>query len=248
MMYLPTRGRSQRSVPTPGTWFDYEVVNVYPHDRQAFTQGLVFRDGFLFESTGGAGQSSLRKVQLETGRVIQQIPIESQYFAEGLAAYGDRLIQLTWRSHIGFVYDMATFAAARTFGYSGEGWGLAQEKNRLVMSDGTSVLRFLDPETLQETGRLAVTEGMSPVGHLNELEVVNGEIFANVWRTDYIVIISPETGHVSGWIDLTGLLSPADRTQPVDVLNGIAHDGERDRLFVTGKLWPSLFEIRITRR
>lgn len=251
VVFIQARGRPE---PTRGqgalTWYDYRIVNVYPHDPEAFTQGLIFRDGFLFESTGLHGRSSLRKVRPETGEVLRQHSIESQHFGEGLADSGNRLVQLTWRSNLGFIYDLETFALQGTFSYPGEGWGLARDENRLIMSDGTSSLRFLDPKTLRETGRLNVTEDNQSVPDLNELEVVKGEIFANVWQTDHIVIIDSQSGRVTGRIDLTGLLPPADRARPVDVdvLNGIAYDADRDRLFVTGKLWPKLFEIRPARR
>lgn len=250
VVYSQARTRSELPPQTvdPVAVYDYQVVNTYPHDRGAFTQGLIFRNGFLFESTGQHGTSSLRKVRLETGAVVQQIPIDSKYFAEGLADYGTRLIQLTYQTNIGFIYDLESFALQRTFTYPGEGWGLARDTNRLVMSDGTSRLRFLDPDTLSETGRLTVTDAGQPVERLNELEMVKGEVFANVWQTDFLVMISPQSGRVTGRIDLRGILSSADRAQPVDVLNGIAYDVERDKLFVTGKLWPKLFEIRLVRR
>jgi glutamine cyclotransferase len=242
------RGRPEPSVSPGDTQvYSYRVVNVYPHDPEAFTQGLVYRDGFLYESTGLNGRSSLRKVRLETGEVIQQRQVDAQYFGEGLADWGGKLIQLTWRSNVGFVYDRASFNLERTFAYVGEGWGLTHDDTRLIMSDGSSSLRFLDPATLQETGRLTVTDRGRPVGGLNELEVVRGEIYANVWQTDRIARIAPASGHVTGWIDLSGLLPPSDQ-RGVDVLNGIAYDGEHDRLFVTGKLWPKLFEIALVRR
>jgi glutamine cyclotransferase len=248
VVYLTARGGSPLPAQDAVAWYDYEVVNVYPHDRNAFTQGLIFRDGFLFESTGLNGRSSLRKVRLETGEVMQQRAIDPAHFAEGLTDFGNRLVQLTWQSNLGFVYDLPTFAVLRTFDYPGEGWGLTRDDARLIMSDGTATLRFLNPDTLRETGRVTVTDGPQPVEFLNELEMVRGELFANVWQTDRIVIVSPGTGRVTGRIDLTGLLPPADRVPPVDVLNGIAWDAERDRLFVTGKLWPRLFEIRLRRR
>jgi glutaminyl-peptide cyclotransferase len=231
----------------PPAWHHYEVVNAYPHDPTAFTQGLLFRDGYLFESTGQYGRSTLRRVRLETGEVLQQQPLAAQYFAEGLAAWDDRLIQITWQSGVGFVYNVASLALEDTFEYPGEGWGLTAADDRLVMSDGTPVLRFLDPQTLVETGRLRVTYDGQAIAGLNELEFVNGELYANVWQTDQIVIIDLETGRVGGVLDLRGLLPPADRARPVDVLNGIAYDATGDRLFVTGKLWPKLFEIRIDR-
>jgi glutamine cyclotransferase len=224
----------------------HEIVGSFPHDSRAFTQGLVFRDGFLYESTGRNGESSLRKVEIETGTVVQRLGLGRQYFAEGLAAWGTQLVQLTWDTNIGFVYDRATFKQQRTFTYQGEGWGLADDGRRLVMSDGTPTLRFLNPETLAEVGRVRVLDGPAAVDHLNELEVVKGEIFANVWLTDRIAVIAPSTGKVTAWIDLKGLMPP--QSDGNAVLNGIAYDVVRDRLFVTGKLWPRMFEIRVVRR
>jgi glutamine cyclotransferase len=237
-------GTQQDSV----TWYDYEVVNVYPHDPGAFTQGLLFRDGFLFESTGRQGHSTVRKVRLPTGEVLQERVVDASYFAEGLTDWKDSLVQLTWRAGVGFVYDLETFALRRVFRYPGEGWGLARCGGRLVMSDGTPVLRFLDPETLVETGRVSVAASGKPIGNLNELEVVRGKVFANVWQTDQIVIIDPRNGMVTGRIDLEGLLTPKERNRSAGVLNGIAYDSAGDRLFVTGKLWPRLFEIRLRQR
>ena len=236
--------QAQRSQSAPV--YGYEVVNVYPHDRNAFTQGLLYREGVLYESTGLNGRSSLRKVQLETGKVLQQIEIENRYFAEGLTDWGSRLVQLTWNTNLGFVYDLGSFKRLQTFSYEGEGWGLARDTRRIVMSDGTSTLRFLDPQTFTVTGRIAVTDGNVPVRDLNELEMIDGQLYANVWTTDRIAMISPETGRVTAWIDLAGLM-PRGAVSGDAVLNGIAYDAERKRLFVTGKLWPSLFEIRIRR-
>lgn len=227
--------------------FGYQVVRSYPHDPGAFTQGLVYFDGHLFEGTGLNGRSSIRKVKLENGEVVQIQPLEPQYFGEGIAIWRDSLIQLTWQSGVGFVYDRSTFRRTRTFKYRGEGWGLTNDGKRLIMSDGTPYLRFLDPATLQETGRVQVRDGAAPVDELNELEFVKGEIYANVWNTDRIARIAPATGQVTGWIDLKGLLSPRE-AQGVDVLNGIAYDAAADRLFVTGKLWPRIFEIKLVRR
>ena len=225
--------------------YDYEIVNVYPHDPEAFTQGLLFRDGFLFESTGVKGRSTVRKVRLETGEVIQERKLDSEYFGEGLTDWEDNLVQLTWHAGIGFVYDLQTLSLQRTFRYSGEGWGLARDRNRLIMSDGTPTLRFLNAETLVETGRLRVREAGVPLANLNELEVVRGKILANVWQSGQIVIIEAETGNVSGRINLQGLLTRAERLRSVDVLNGIAYDPANNRIFVTGKRWPKLFEIRL---
>lgn len=225
----------------------YQVVKIYPHDRQAFTQGLVYHDGFLYEGTGLAGQSALRKVRLENGEVVQQHRLEPHYFGEGIAVWDNTIAQLTWQSEIGFVYDRATFKPVRTFRYTGEGWGLTHDGKRLIMSDGSDTLRFLDPGSQKETGRLTVRDGARAVPHLNELEFIRGEIYANVWQTERIARISPRTGQVVGWIDLAGLLDPRDRPG-VDVMNGIAYDAVGDRLFVTGKLWPKLFEVRIKPR
>ena len=227
--------------------YNYEIVNRYPHDPEAFTQGLLFRDGFLYESTGLNGRSSLRKVELETGRVVQRFDVDERYFAEGLADWNDRLIQLTWESNVAFVYDFASFKQVGTFDYSGEGWGLTQDGTRLIMSDGSSTLRFRDPATFKETGQIAVRDGGLMVDDLNELEFVKGQIYANVWFVDSIAMIAPDSGLVTGWIDLRGLL-PNRQAVGADVLNGIAYDAARDRLFVTGKLWPTLFEIRVITR
>jgi len=223
----------------------YRVAHTYPHDPNAFTQGLVFSGGHLYESTGRNGQSTLRMVNLETGRVEQELPIPSQYFAEGLAVWGSTLIQLTWQSHVAFVYDLFSFRQLRTLNYPWEGWGLTQDGRSLVLSDGSATLRFLDPATMNERRRITVTDHGKPVDQLNELEYVKGEIYANVWHSDRIARISPATGKVLAWIDLSGLLPAAGRSSAEAVLNGIAWDPAHDRLFVTGKLWPKLFEIQV---
>jgi glutamine cyclotransferase len=230
----------RKTVPVAG----YQIVRSFPHDPQAFTQGLVYHDGFLYEGTGLNGKSSIRKVRLENGEVVQIQPIESRYFGEGIAIHGKQLIQLTWQTEVGFVYDLATFQRQGTFTYKGEGWGLTADGGRLIMSDGTEWLRFIDPDTLKETGRVPVKENGRPVTQVNELEMVKGELYANVWGTDRIARISPKTGELLGWIDLRGLLSPRE-SSGVDVLNGIAYDAKGDRLFVTGKLWPRVFEIKV---
>jgi glutamine cyclotransferase len=229
--------------------YGYRVLARYPHDPGAFTQGLFYLDGFLYESTGLEGRSSIRKVRLETGEVVKSFAIPPQFFGEGMVDWKDRLISLTWRSEVGFVFDRETFAPQRLFSYRGEGWGLTRDGRRLIMSDGTAQLRFLDPETLRETGRVTVTDEGRPVKNLNELEYVRGEVWANVWLTDRIARIDPATGKVTGWIDLTGLLGPADRArgQP-DVLNGIAFDAAKGRVFVTGKQWPVLYQIELVRK
>ncbi len=225
----------------------YRIVFVYPHDSKAFTQGLVYADGHLYESTGLNGRSSIRMVELSTGRVLQEYDLPAEYFGEGLTDWGGNLVQLTWMAHKGFVYDRFSFSLLRTFTYEGEGWGLTHDEKQLIMSDGTSDLRFLDPHSFRETRRIHVTdEAGHAVKSLNELEYVRGEIYANVWMTDKIARISPRTGKVLGWIDLSGLIDKREVTDPGAVLNGIAYDSATDRLFVTGKLWPKLFEIKVT--
>ena len=225
--------------------YGYQVVHVYPHDRRAFTQGLEFRAGFLYEGTGLNGRSSLRKVKLETGEVLQQISLPQQYFGEGITVINQQIIRLTWRSEAGFVYDQTSFRELRSFNYPGEGWGLANDGSQIYMSDGSEQIRVWDPGSLAEKRRFTVRDGVKRVSNINELEWVRGEIYANVWQTDKIVRISPQDGRVLGWVDMSGLLSAADRAEQVDVLNGIAYDVLGDRLFVTGKLWPKLFEIKI---
>ena len=237
--------RVTAGTPQPVPVYTYTVVNTYPHDRAAFTEGLVIENGVLYEGTGLNGQSSLRRVDLATGQVLQSQALSPEYFGEGVTVWDDQIIQLTWQSHVGFVYDKTSFKLLKTFNYPTEGWGLTHDDRRLIMSDGTPTLHFLDPDTLKEIGQITVTDNGQPVLNLNELEYVRGEILANVWQTNRIARIAPETGRVTGWIDLTGLLSPQYRQQPVDVLNGIAYDAEHDRLFVTGKLWPKLFEITL---
>ncbi|MBZ5576772.1 MAG: glutaminyl-peptide cyclotransferase [Acidobacteriia bacterium] len=228
--------------------YGYQVVHAYPHDPDAFTQGLFYLNGFLYEGTGLNGRSSIRKVRLETGEVLDKRDLPEQYFGEGIINWKDRLLEITWQTQAGFVYNLASFDLKRQFTYPGEGWGLTQDGNRIIMSDGTADLRFWNPETLQETGRLRVTDDGRPVTEINELEWVNGEIYANIWQTDRIARIDPASGKVVGWIDLTGILGPEDRLRQVDVLNGIAFDAQSGRLFVTGKLWPKLFEIRLVKK
>jgi glutamine cyclotransferase len=233
--------------------YGYRIVKAYPHDSSAYTQGLIYVDGALYESTGLEGRSTLRKVDLETGRPVQQYTVLSQYFAEGLTNWGANLIQLTYQTQTGFVYERATLKLKSSFPYTGEGWGLTHDGKRLIMSDGTSTLRLWDPMTFREVGRLNVRDRGQPVKDLNELEYVQGEIYANVWHTDRIARISPTTGEVTGWIDLKNLLKPGEISAgpPLAneaVLNGIAYDAAKDRLFVTGKLWPRLFEIKLVPR
>ena len=228
--------------------YTYEIIRTYPHDPQAFTQGLLFADGFLYEGTGLHGSSSLRKVDLESGQVLQLRQLERDYFGEGIALFDGRLIQLTWRSRVGFVYDRKSFEQLDRFTYLTEGWGLTHDGEQLIMSDGTSTLYLLDPRTFEEKGQLQVRRGEKPITRLNELEYIDGEIYANIWQSDLIARISPRSGQVLAWINLAGLLSVDDRRQPVDVLNGIAYDPEEKRLFVTGKWWPKLFEIKTVLR
>jgi glutaminyl-peptide cyclotransferase len=224
--------------------YGVEVVRSYPHNPNSFTQGLLFRDGQLYESTGLEGRSSVLLVRLETGVAQQEEALPAQYFGEGIVDWDDKIIQLTWQHGVGFVRDRKTLALLSTFRYPGEGWGLARDAKRIIMSDGTSQLRFLDPATLKETGRLNITEQGRPVDKLNELEYIKGEIWANVWQSNEIVRIDPKSGRVTSRIDLSGLLKPEEAAR-ADVLNGIAYDAKGNRIFVTGKLWPRLFEIRL---
>jgi glutamine cyclotransferase len=229
--------------------YTYKVIHTYPHDPEAFTEGLFYLDGYLYESTGLERHSSVRKVRLETGEVVQQHDLPPQYFGEGIVNWKNRLDQLTYKSEVGFVYNLGTFAVERQFEYPGEGWAMTQDGKRIVMSDGTPEIRFWDPETLKEIGRITVTDEGQPVKNVNELEWVKGEIYSNVWLTDRILRIDPSTGKVIGRVDMTGLLDAALRIPgETDVLNGIAYDAKGDRLFVTGKKWPRLFEIRLVRR
>jgi glutamine cyclotransferase len=239
----PATGPSEQGNPV----YTYRIVNIYPHDREAFTQGLVFEDGVLYEGTGLWGASTLRRVDLKTGDVMQLHPLPPEYFGEGITIFGDRIIQLTWKARLGFVYDKDSFELLGTFRYPTEGWGMTHDGTALIMSDGSSTLRFLDPDTFEEIGQIQVFDDQGPVSMLNELEYVQGKVYANVWQTDLVAVIEPGTGQVSAWIDLQGLLEAEDYLQPVDVLNGIAYDADGERLFVTGKWWPKLFEIELLR-
>ena len=240
----PEQMTTSSRVPT----YTYEVVKSYPHDKGAFTQGLVFYQGALYESTGINGSSSLRRVELETGKVLKKIEVPTQFFAEGLALFNGRLYQLTWQTQRGFVYDLNSFDKLREFSYAGEGWGLTRDANSLIMSDGSSRIRFLDPETFEVRSLITVQDNGRDVLQINELEYVKGEIYANVWMTDRIARIDPQSGKVKAWIDLSGLLQQEARQDPMAVLNGIAYDESSDRLFVTGKYWPKLFEIKLKQR
>jgi glutaminyl-peptide cyclotransferase len=222
----------------------YEVVNNFPHDPGAFLQGLVWHNGF-FESTGQFGRSSLRRVEYPTGKVVQRVNLDSQYFGEGLAMVDNRLIQLTWQSHRGFVYDRDSFKLLREFEYDTEGWGLTYDGKSLILSDGTDVLTFIDPDSFKPTRKLSVKFNGKALRDLNELEYIDGEIWANVWHSDRIVRIDPASGQVKSYLNLAGILPENERSDPEAVLNGIAYDAQAKRIFVSGKLWPRIFEIRL---
>ena len=248
----PTQSPNPTPTPTPTqtpsnspTLYTYKIIQTYPHDTNAFTEGLVFDNGNLYESTGES--SSLRRVDLTSGNVLQQVNLPAEYFGEGLTVVNDTLIQLTWQNHIGFIYDKATFSLIGNFSYSTEGWGLTYDGNRLIMSDGTSNLYFLNPTTLQRIGQVSVHDGNTSVTEINELEYVNGSVYANIWMQQKIAIINPQNGQVKGWIDLSDLYQTNNPTNiPDNVLNGIAYDSQTNRLFVTGKDWPNLYQITIT--
>jgi glutaminyl-peptide cyclotransferase len=228
--------------------YTYQIVNTWPHDEEAYTQGLVFHDGQLFESTGLRGQSSLRRVELKTGKVKKKIEVAREYFAEGMTIFRDKIFQLTWQSKKGFVYDLKKFKPEGEFAYEGEGWGLTHDGHSLILSDGTNRIRFLDPASFQVQRTISVFDQGQPLTELNELEYINGEIYANIWKTDRIVRIDPTTGKINAWIDMTGLHHQGDEGNAENCLNGIAYDAEHDRLFVTGKRWPNLYEIRLVKR
>ena len=241
LFFLILAAETSPSAITPS--YTYKIINTYPHDRAAFTQGLIYQDGCLYESTGLYGHSSLRKVDLKTGMVLKKHSLPSLFFGEGITVFGTKIIQLTWKSKMGFVYNKENFAVLQTFHYPTEGWGITNDGRRLIMSDGSSTLYFFDPETFKEVDKIDVfdQEGAAVIG-INELEYIKGEIFANIWPTTRIARISLKTGRVTGWIDLAGIV-PFEKD--ADVLNGIAYDEKNDRLFVTGKLWPKVFEIII---
>ena len=228
----------------PATQYGYRVVKTYPHDPSAYTQGLEYRDGIFYEGTGIVGRSSVRKVELPTGRVIQKYDLPQPFFGEGITIFNQQIIELTWTTQTGFIYDKS-LRVLRSFNYPGEGWGLTNDGKQIYMSDGSADIRIWDPATLREIRRITVKDGATPITQLNELEWVKGEIYANVWQTDRIARISPADGKVLGWIDLTGIISKAERPGPDAVLNGIAYDATGDRLFVTGKDWPKIFEIKL---
>jgi glutamine cyclotransferase len=245
LQILPRQGAEQR-IPGKAEFHPYRVVRSYPHDRNAFTQGLVYDGGFFYEGTGLHGRSTLRKVDPASGRVIKEVGLPPSFFGEGVAVFGNRIFQITWKSQVGFVYDKSSFRLLQKFSYPHQGWGVTHDGKRLIISDGSSVLHLLDPKDFRETGILRVHDDRGPVEGLNELEYVRGAIYANVWPTDNVAVIDARTGRVKRWIDLKGLLAKED-LQGVDVTNGIAYDAEGDRLFVTGKFWPKLFEIKLIR-
>ncbi len=236
---------STATTPAAPVSYTYEVVHSYPHDPGAFTQGLIFLNGEWIESTGLNGKSSLRRVEFATGLVSRIIRVPSEYFAEGMTVIGNKVYQLTWQHQKGFVYDLATFNLEREFAYTGEGWGLTTDGKSLILSDGTNQIRFLDPATFAVTRTISVTRDGQPVRLLNELEYIRGEIYANIWQSQSIARIDPATGRLLGLIDLYGLLPDSERTPDTDVLNGIAYDAATDRLFVTGKRWPKIYEIKL---
>ena len=242
------RAATNADAAAPAPVQGYEVVNTFPHDANAFTQGLVFQDGALLESTGQYGQSSLRRVELKTGKVLKRVAVAPQFFAEGLALMGGKLYQLTWQHKRGFVYDAQTFEKTGEFVYNSEGWGLTHDADSLILSDGSDRLRFIDPADFRVKREISVRDGGHPVYELNELEYVKGEIYANVWHQNRVARIDPQTGRVLAWVDFTGLLKAGDVSNDEAVLNGIAYDEAGGRLFVTGKLWPKLFEVRLKDR
>lgn len=231
----------------PAAKYGYQIVNMWPHDSNAFTQGLVLMDGKLLESTGEEGRSSLRRVEIESGKVLKKVDVPEPYFAEGIALLNGKIYQLTWQHNIGFIYDAQTFDRVGQFNYTGEGWGLTTDGQSLILSDGTSSIRFIDPASFRVTRSINVNDQNRPIRELNELEYVNGEIYANVWHDNRIATIDPQNGHVNSWIDLTGLMPEGELQDPEAVLNGIAYDQASDKLLVTGKLWPRIFEIKIRR-
>ena len=233
------------SDPVAAPVYGFRIVNAYPHDPTAFTQGLAFADNQLYEGTGLYGRSSLRQVELETGRVLREHRLPDALFGEGVTFSRGHLVQLTWQAHLGLVFDPNTFVLVRTFHYPTEGWGITSDGELLIMSDGSAKLHFLEPKKFRRVRQVLVHDDQRPITNLNELEYVRGEVYANVWQTDHIARIDPNSGRVLGWIDLTGLLADAQRQPSTDVLNGIAYDAVGDRLFVTGKLWPTLFEIEL---
>ena len=223
----------------------YKVVAKYPHSTESYTEGFFYLDGLFYEGIGLNGRSAVLAIQPETGKVLQRVDLPAQYFGEGIVDWGANIYEWTWQSHICFVYDRFSLRLIKQFSYSGEGWGMTRTAKEIITSDGTSTLRFRDPATFKETRHIVVKDGGKSIEQLNELEYIKGEIYANVWHEDRIARISPADGHVIGWIDLTGLLPDDQKVNNESVLNGIAYDAKRDRLFVTGKQWPAVFEVKV---
>ncbi len=244
VLFCAGLGLARGAAPVSG----YTVVARYPHSTSSYTEGLLYIDGLFYEGTGLQGHSSVLAIEPATARVVQRLDLPAQYFGEGIVNWGAQLYEWTWQSHVCFVYDRASLRLVRQFAYTGEGWGMTRDAASIITSDGTATLRFRDPLSFAETRRIVVKDGTQPVDLLNELEYVKGEIYANVWHTDRIARISPRDGRVLGWIDLAGLLPGVEKLNDEAVLNGIAYDAEHDRLFVTGKQWPTIFEIKLTSR
>jgi glutamine cyclotransferase len=240
----PKQNPPQNTTP-PAPEYSYELINTWHHDPDAFTQGLQFYNGELYETTGLNGHSSLRKVDVTTGKVLQKIDIPAEYFGEGMTIFHGKIYVLTYQTHIGFIYDLKTFTKLGSWQYEGEGWGLTNDGTYILMSNGTNKINYLDPNSLAIVKTIEVKDQGYLVEKLNELEYIKGEIYANIWTTDRVAKIDPATGNVTAWINFSGLLTPMERTEKVDVLNGIAYDEKTDRIFVTGKLWPKLFEVKI---
>lgn len=231
----------------PAPKYGYQILNIFPHDSNAFTQGLILVDGKLLESTGQEGRSSLRSVEISSGKVLKKVDVPLPYFAEGMTVLNGKVYQLTWQHNVGFIYDLQTLEKTGHFEYPGEGWGLTTDGQSLIISDGSNRIKFLDPASLRVTRTISVTDGGTPVNQLNELEFVKGEIYANIWHSDRVAAIDPQTGRVKAWIDLTGLMPEEEPLDEEAVLNGIAYDQANDKFYVTGKLWPRLFEIKVKR-
>ena len=248
-----TNGSSSNKTTTaapangPVPKYGFQIVNIWPHDSNAFTQGLILMDGKLLESTGQEGFSSLRRVDLQSGKVLKKVDVPVPFFAEGITLLNGKVYQLTWQHNMGFIYDAQTFDRVGEFNYQGEGWGLTTDGQSLILSDGSNRIRFIDPASFRVTRTINVTDGSAPVRELNELEYVNGEIYANIWHDNRIATIDPQSGHVNSWIDLNGLMPAGELQDPEAVLNGIAYDQANDKLIVTGKLWPRVFEIKVKR-
>ena len=231
----------------PASKYGYQILNIFPHDSNAFTQGLILVDGKLLESTGQEGRSSLRNVEIASGKVLKNVEVPPPYFAEGITVLNGKIYQLTWQHNVGFIYNLQTFEKAGQFDYDGDGWGLTTDGQSLIMSDGSNRLKFIDPASFRVTRTISVTDAGTPVNQLNELEFVKGEIYANIWHSDRVAAIDPQTGRVKAWIDLTGLMPEEEPLDEEAVLNGIAYDQANDKFYVTGKLWPRLFEIKVKR-